>query len=69
MPSVIDTRRDQAFPTFGADDVARLRRFGTARTYGPGEALMRTGTVSPGMFVILSGQVDATRRDPRGVAR
>jgi thioredoxin reductase (NADPH) len=63
MPSIIDTRRDQAFPTFGADDLARLRRFGTAHAYQSGEALSQTGVLSPGMFVILSGHVDATRRD------
>src|SRR5262249_25606282 len=62
MPSIIDTRRDQAFPTFGADDLARLHRFGTARAYQSGEALSQTGVLSPGMFVILSGHVDATRR-------
>jgi thioredoxin reductase (NADPH) len=66
MPSIIDTRRDQAFPTLAVDDLARLRRFGTKHAYRPGEALMQTGTISPGMFVILSGEVDATRRDPDG---
>ena len=68
MPSVTDTRRDQMFPVFGADDLARLRRFGQARAYSPGEALTRAGAVSPGMFVILAGEVDATGRDANGHA-
>jgi thioredoxin reductase (NADPH) len=66
MPSIFDTRRDQAFPSFAADDLARLQRFGTARAYRPGEALSQAGTISPGMFVILSGEVDASRRDAVG---
>ncbi|MBV8189633.1 MAG: hypothetical protein JO339_20490, partial [Alphaproteobacteria bacterium] len=49
MPSITDTRRDQMFPIFGADDLGRLRRFGTPRAYRPGEALTRAGAVSPGM--------------------
>jgi thioredoxin reductase (NADPH) len=65
-PRIIETRRDQMFPVFAADDLARLRRFGTARSYRPGEALTVTGKVSPGMIVVLSGHVDVTQRAPDG---
>ena len=62
----IDTRREQMFPTLGEADIGRLRRFGELRRYANGERLVTTGKISPGMFVIVSGKVAVTRRDPLG---
>src|SRR3954470_3198096 len=67
-PTIFDSRQDQMFPVFQAPDLARLRRFGTTRSYAAGEALVAVGKASPGMFVILSGQVDVTRHDASGGA-
>jgi hypothetical protein len=36
-PSIIDTRRDQTFPTLDPTDLERVRRFGMVRSYGAGE--------------------------------
>jgi thioredoxin reductase (NADPH) len=65
-PSIIETRREQVFPTLTSADLERLRRFGSVRSYAAGEYLAKTGTVSPGMFVILSGEVAVTQRDALG---
>ena len=64
--SIIETRRAQMFPKLSPEEIERLRRFGTMRRYGAGERLIGTGEISPGMFVIVSGRVSVTRRDPHG---
>src|SRR6267143_3261467 len=67
--STLETRREQTFPKLGPAEIDRLRRFGTVRRYRAGEALYRTGEISPGMFVIISGTVAVTRRDGLGPVR
>src|SRR5881394_1074134 len=65
-PSTIETRRAQMFPMLPSTEVERLRRFGTVCSYSAGEYLAKTGVVSPGMFVILSGEVAVTQHDAFG---
>jgi thioredoxin reductase (NADPH) len=55
--SIVETRFDQVFPRLEAAEVERLGRFGEKRSYPAGERLLVTGQVSPGMFVIVSGEV------------
>ena len=43
-----------------------MRRFGSVRSYADGEQLLETGKGSPGMFVVLSGAIRVTGRDPHG---
>jgi thioredoxin reductase (NADPH) len=62
-PSVLETRRAQMFPTLSRADIARLGRFGERRTFAAGEYLARTGQVTAGMIVILSGEVVITQHD------
>ena len=64
--STLETRREQMFPKLSPEEIDRLRRFGTVRRYRAGEALYRTGEISPGMFVIISGSVSVTRREGLG---
>jgi thioredoxin reductase (NADPH) len=64
--ATIDERRAQIFPKLSPAEIDRLRRFGEMRHYRAGEALFKTGEPSPGMFVLLSGSVAVTRRDPFG---
>jgi thioredoxin reductase (NADPH) len=64
--SMIDSRREQMFPKLTPGEIGRLRRFGQLRHYRAGERLFATGETSPGMFVIISGRVIVTRRDPLG---
>src|SRR5215831_14226804 len=66
MPTIIETRRDQVFPTLKAGEIERVRRFGKVRSFGAGEALVTVGKVSPGFIIILSGTVDVTQHDHSG---
>ena len=66
LSSTLDARADQMFPTLSADDVDRMRRFGTPRGYGDGEALAQVGEAGHGLTVILSGDVAITGRDEVG---
>ncbi len=61
--SVIDTRHDQMFPVLDPAETARLARFGDRRRFAAGELLAKTGEVSPGFLVILSGDVAVKQRD------
>ena len=64
--STFDTRYDQMFPTLDAAEIERLRRFGERRDYRAGERLVATGEVSPGMFVIVSGEVALSQHSVLG---
>src|SRR6267154_4036885 len=60
--TLIDTRREQMFPTLEAIEIDRLRRFGELRHYAPGAALVRVGEPGHGLTIILAGRVNITRR-------
>jgi thioredoxin reductase (NADPH) len=64
--SILDDRREQMFPKLTPAEIGRLRRFGTLRRFAAGERLLAAGETPPGMFVIISGTVAVTRRDPLG---
>jgi thioredoxin reductase (NADPH) len=66
FPAALEARRGQMFPTLSAADMARLCRFGEKRTYRDGDALAKAGDVSPGMFVVLSGEIDITTGNNAG---
>src|SRR5258707_15764233 len=53
-------------PTLPLQDIARSRRSGTIRRYGAGEALITSGEIAPGMYVLIKGAVRVVRRDPLG---
>ena len=59
-------RFDETFPRLSPEEIARLRRFGAARSYRDGEALIEAGTPGPGMFIVLRGQVAISQRDGFG---
>src|SRR5258708_31655537 len=56
-------RLDEAFPALTDTQIARIRRFGTARRFADGELLFEAGKRRSGMFIVLSGHV---ARPPRG---
>ncbi len=66
--ALLHGRFDEAFPSLTGAEVARLRRFdlGTVHHYADGEALAVSGTPTPGMAIILSGNVALTARDGLG---
>lgn len=59
-------RREEMFPTLASAEVARLHRFGVARRYADGEALIESGKPRAGMLVLLSGRVAVSARDGLG---
>jgi len=65
-PPVAQTRREQMYFTLTDGEIDRLRRFGVARRYGAGDYLVHAGEAGLGMFVILSGEVEVSRRDGLG---
>ncbi|HEX2817449.1 MAG TPA: FAD-dependent oxidoreductase [Phenylobacterium sp.] len=64
--SILETRAAQMFPILAPAEIERMRRFGTPRSYAPGEALVQVGDTGHGLTVILSGEVPITNRDDRG---
>jgi thioredoxin reductase (NADPH) len=64
--SIIETRAAQMFPVLAPAEVERMRRFGTPRSYAPGEALVQVGDTGRGLTVILSGEVAVSGRDEAG---
>jgi thioredoxin reductase (NADPH) len=61
LGTTFETRGAQMFLRFTDDELARLARFGEPRRYKAGDMLVRHGEVGPGLMLILSGQVEATR--------
>ncbi len=59
-------RHQETFPTLTAQEIDRLRRYGTPRKYSDGEKLVEAGKISPGMFVVLEGMIAITQRDGLG---
>jgi thioredoxin reductase (NADPH) len=60
--SVIHTRAREMFPVLEPAQIERLRRFGQQRSYAPGDALSEVGKVSAGLTLILSGELEVSRR-------
>src|SRR5215471_15914138 len=65
-PPVLKSRREQMYFPLSDEEIDRLRRFGEPRRYAPGDYLVHAGETGLGMFVILSGYVNVTRRDGLG---
>jgi thioredoxin reductase (NADPH) len=59
-------RYQETFPALTAQEIDRLRRYGSLRKYPDGEKLFEAGKISPGMFVVLKGVVALTQRDGLG---
>jgi thioredoxin reductase (NADPH) len=59
-------RYQETFPALTAQEIDRLRRYGSLRKYSDGEKLFEAGKISPGMFVVLRGVVALTQRDGLG---
>jgi thioredoxin reductase (NADPH) len=63
---LVETRYAQMFPTLQPAEVERLRRFGEVRRYGAGERVVTTGEPSPGMLVVLSGELAVSQHNVLG---
>lgn len=59
-------RYAQMFPVLGERELERVRRYGSLKHYSAGDMLYRAGSLCPGVFVLLSGQVRIVGRDGLG---
>ncbi|MBV9907516.1 MAG: FAD-dependent oxidoreductase [Hyphomicrobiales bacterium] len=59
-------RYQETFPELTAREIDRLERYGSHRKYSDGEKLFEAGRLSPGMFIVLKGQVAISQRDGLG---
>ena len=62
----LNSRYDQMFPVLSSHDVGRIAPFGTLSHFAADELIVETGKVSPGMLLLLKGQVAMTQRDGLG---
>ena len=65
-PPVLRTRREQMYFPLTDEEIDRLRRFGQPRRFTSGDYLVHAGETGLGMFLILSGRVNVSRRDGLG---
>ena len=63
--SLIDTRRDQMFPTLTAAQVETAARFasGPPRPFAAGEAVFAIGDAPSPAWLVTQGTIDVVRRD------
>jgi thioredoxin reductase (NADPH) len=66
LPPELESRRHQMFPELTAAEIARIGRFGSVRSYQPGERLLTAGAPNPGMLIVLKGTVAISQRDGMG---
>ncbi|AMR81493.1 FAD-dependent oxidoreductase [Cupriavidus nantongensis] len=64
--STLESRWHQMFPQLTADEMARVRRFGTPQSWHAGEKLFAIGQSGRGMYLVTSGRVRVMRRDGLG---
>jgi thioredoxin reductase (NADPH) len=64
--TIFERRGDQMLPELDPLDIERMRRFGECRSFATGTAIYTIGQVSPGLMVILAGNVEVTQRDKSG---
>ena len=64
--ATLEARRAQTFPVLTPEEIARLHRFGRPRRFADGEHVLASGSVSPGLYVVLSGAIRVTGRDAHG---
>jgi thioredoxin reductase (NADPH) len=64
--SILQTRRDQIFPILEPNEIGRIRRFGTPKSYSSVQMLAEAGKPLEGLTVILSGTVSVTRHTRSG---
>ncbi|PTR09567.1 thioredoxin reductase (NADPH) [Nitrosospira sp. Nsp5] len=67
LPPSLESRRGQMFPKLSPAETNRLLRFGTVRTWQPGEILFDPSRPGVGMFVLLSGRILITRKNGLGI--
>ncbi|MGO4381633.1 FAD-dependent oxidoreductase [Pseudoduganella sp. RAF19] len=66
MPASLMTRLHQLNPVLNEQELKRIARFGTTRTYGRGVRILEAGHTTFGMIVTLKGTIAISRYDGLG---
>ena len=64
-PALLE-RREQLFPTLTPSQIARIAAAGKKHTVEAGQMLIKQGEVAPGLFVVVSGEIDIIQPTPQG---
>lgn len=59
-------RYDQMFPILEPHDIERLKRFGRSVTYLAGTRIVKSGSLSPGIVLFLSGKAEVSQETALG---
>ncbi|HZK99560.1 MAG TPA: cyclic nucleotide-binding domain-containing protein [Caulobacteraceae bacterium] len=59
-------RREQIYPVLTPEALERLRRFGAARDFAAGEAVVGVGEAGHGLILVASGEIRVSRHDGLG---
>lgn len=57
-------RREQLFPTLTPSQIARIAAVGKKHPVEAGQVLIKQGDVAPGLFVVVSGEIDIIQPTP-----
>src|SRR5262245_43587401 len=66
MPSTLESRRHQVNPVLTEQEIKRLHRFGTVRSYARGVRILEAGHTCFGMLVGLKGSITICKYDGLG---
>ena len=66
MPTTLESRRHQVNPVLTEQEIKRLQRFGTIRTYARGVRILEAGHTCFGMVVTLKGRITICKYDGLG---
>jgi thioredoxin reductase (NADPH) len=64
--ALLASRRQQIFPVFTVDEMARMVRFGKRQQWDEGQWVYRAGSFCPGLVVVLEGAIAVCRNDGMG---
>ncbi len=62
----LESRRHQMFPVLTCAEMTRLERFGKRRIWNDGDAVFEAGRTSPGMVIVVDGQMRISRANGLG---
>src|SRR5438874_1359445 len=65
-PVLSPERREQLFPTLTPSQIARIAAVGKTHPVQTGELLIKQGEVGPGLFVVVSGEIEIVQPTPKG---
>lgn len=65
-PVISPERREQLFPTLTPSQIARIAAAGKTHPVKAGEMLIKQGEVAPGLFVVVSGEIEIVQPTSQG---